>query len=68
MESELPSQRNCLAHLMLQTLGMLKQGKITSGLGLNSIVSERTDCKDYKKADIMTTRLMATELKIKNTV
>ena len=35
MESELPSQKNCLANLIIpQTFGMLNQDKITFVLGL----------------------------------
>lgn len=34
MDSELPSQRNCLVGLTPQTLGTLKLGKIAFGLDL----------------------------------
>ena len=45
---------------------MLKQGKITSGLGLSILVSQRTVCKEKKKAVIVTKGMMTTELKMSN--
>lgn len=56
MQSELPSQRNCLARLTPQTFGMFKLGKRTSRLGQSNIVSQRSTCKANRKADILTTR------------
>ena len=49
MKPELPSQRNCLACLRLQTFGMLKQGQVTFGLGQNHIMSPRTVCRHKRK-------------------
>lgn len=57
-----------------QNFGMLKTGQINFGLGLSPrlicpvfwIVPQNTIFKDNKKADIMTTVLMATGLNIKN--
>lgn len=43
---------------------MLKQSKITFGLGLMQHVPQRTCCKDNKKAGSISTRLMKTRLKI----
>lgn len=60
-----PSRRNCLARLGPQSFGMLKQSKITFGLGLKcSIESRRTVCKDNRKADVTTTGLMTPQLGI----
>ena len=52
--------------ILCLNLGMLKQGNITFGLVLSKLMTQRTICKDNKKAVIMTTRLMTTKLKIKN--
>lgn len=57
MKWELPCQKNCLVHLMPQTFGTLKWGKITSGIGLTQPCVQRTVCKDNKNVDIMTTGL-----------
>lgn len=56
MELEMPSQRNSFASSHA-SFGMLKWGKTTFGLGLSYIISQRTVCKDNKKADIMTAGL-----------
>lgn len=64
MEPELPCQKNCLACLIPQTFGMLKQDKITFRLGLKQPCVPK-NCKDSKKVD-MTTRLIIIGQKIKN--
>lgn len=64
MELELPCQRNCLECFHSQIFGTLGQGKITFELGLSNLVSQKTICKDNKKAHIYITIGM----KIKNTV
>lgn len=64
MATELPCQRNCLACLMPQIFGVLKQDKITFGLGLKQPCVPK-NCQDNKEAD-MTTRLITTGQKIKN--
>ena len=50
-----------LCSLMPQIFGMLKQGKITFELGLNNLVSQRSVCKDNKKAVTMITGPMTTK-------
>lgn len=63
---ELLCQRNCLTCLIHQIFGILKQGKITFGLVVNNIVSQRTVCQDNKQSVILTCELMTTGLKIKS--
>lgn len=50
MEPELPRQRNCLACFHSRISGMLEQGKITFELGPSNLVSQKTICKENKKA------------------
>lgn len=45
MELELPSQGNCLSP---QTFGMLKQGKINFGLGLQQHCVPKNFCKNHQ--------------------
>lgn len=69
VELERPAQRNCLAGLTSPAFAMLKWGKITSGLGLQSQCVPRTPvCKDNRKSDTTTPALMAAQAEIKNTV
>lgn len=63
MDLELPSQRSCLAYLLPQTFGMLKQGKIIFGLSLKQY-SVLKNYKNNKKAHIITTELRTTRIKI----
>lgn len=59
MEAELRA-RGTAFHDLLSNYGRLKQGRITSGLGLSILVSQKT----AKKKAVMTTGLMTTRLKI----
>lgn len=54
MESQMPSQRNCLAHLTPQIFGMFELGKITFGLDQTNIVFQTSVCKANSKTNILT--------------
>lgn len=55
MESEQPSQRNCIAGLTPQTFGMFKLGRMTSAVGLKQHrIPNNCLQRLKKKADIMT--------------
>lgn len=56
--------KNCLACFHSQIFGTLEQRKITFGLGPSNLVSQKTICKDNKKAHTYIT----TGLNIKNTI
>ena len=51
MEPELPSQKNHLTCLPPPTFGTAKQGPINHGRASGNTMSQRTVCKDNKKAD-----------------
>lgn len=63
MELELPSQRNCLEHHTPQITGILKQGKITLGLGLTAALYPKLCAKITRQQMLRLPRL-----KIKNIV
>ena len=58
MESELPSQRNCFAHLTPQTFGMFglktKQNRTTLNWTKAAASSRQLFCKTNRKADLLT--------------
>lgn len=62
MEATLSCLRNCFSCLIPLTL--VKQNKITFGLGLKQPASQITVCQNNKKEDIIN-GLMATRMKIK---
>lgn len=57
MGSELLSQRKCLTHLIPQTFGMLKQGKLTADLSLKQHL-KKLFVKIIRKQIIVISRLM----------
>lgn len=61
MEPELPCQTNRLACFPSQIFGMSEKDKISFGLRLSNLVSQKTICNDDKNAGTM-----STGLKVKN--
>ena len=59
----MPEKLLCMSYA--SNLWMLKQGKVTFGLGLSNLTSQKSVCKGDKRADTNAAGLMTTGLKIK---